>query len=153
MLALVAGFATAALPLAIGATNTADSTSDAVRDTGYAAAGAGLALAPIVSHIVLGEWERAAAYGAVPVASEIAIVTELSMRPGSVFHGTYASRTLFGVLFSFDAFGSALGMVDVMVANDRGNGRRPWGIFGTWRPSVSPVLSATYRGVSIGGAL
>jgi hypothetical protein len=153
LLALAAGFATAAIPLALGATGTADSTSDPVRNTGYEVSGAGLALAPIVSHIVLGEWSRAAAFGAVPVASEIGMVTLLSAKPGSIFHGTVGTRTLFGLIFSLDAFGSALGMVDVMVANDRASIPPVWRIFSSRNLSLAPVVTANYRGLSLGGKL
>src|SRR5438105_1225769 len=93
MVAFAAGIATALIPLALGATYTANASTDGPRDVGYAVAGAGFAMAPIVAHVALGEWKRAAAFGAAPVAAEIAIVSLVSAKPDAIFQGTTFSRT------------------------------------------------------------
>ena len=123
VLALVAGVATAFFPLALGAMHTAGQNSnaptDGPRNVGFAVAGAGFALSPLVTHVVLGEWDRAAAFSAVPMASEIAIGTLLTLQPDTVFHGTVGSRTTFALLFTADVLGAAVSLVDVMMAGER----------------------------------
>src|SRR5690242_4296177 len=62
-LAILAGAATALIPLAIGSSLAAAGTTDGAKDVGLGIAGAGIALSPIVAHGVLGEWRRAMAFG------------------------------------------------------------------------------------------
>ncbi len=155
-IALVSGVATAMLPIALGAIHTS---SEPVKDygarnVGFAVAGVGPALAPIVAHAVLGEWKRAAAFGAVPVASEIAISAFLQAYPAGVFNGTVGSRTTFGILYTADLLGAAVGLVDVMMAPERARERRASasrsrGIGLTLVPSVGPG----HAGIVLGGAL
>jgi hypothetical protein len=125
-IAVVAGFATAILPIVIGVANnaTASTTTFGPRNVGYAVAGVGPALSPIVAHLVLGEWARAAAFGAVPVAAEVGMCSLMAAEPGSVFSGTVGTRTLFGLLVSADLFGAGVGMVDVMMAKERWRARK-----------------------------
>ncbi len=153
-LAIIAGVATAFFPLVLGAVYTASAGSDGQRDVGYAVAGAGFALSPLAGHAVLGEWERAAAFGALPVASELAICGLVKAEPDAVFHGTTLSRTSFGIFYSFDIFGAAAGIVDVMLAGER---RRPDGTRGAgWRlPHImlAPSVGRAQAGLVLGGTL
>lgn len=119
VVAFVSGVATAMLPLALGALHTANATTDGSRNVGYGVAGAGIALSPIVSHVVLGEYDRAGIFGAAPVAAEIAACSIMAAKPDSVFHGTMFSRTVFALLFSIDFFGATAGLVDVLMVGDR----------------------------------
>ncbi len=82
-------------------------------------AGAGIALSPFTAHAAFGEWKRAAAFSAIPVATEIAISISLMARPGAVYHGTKITRTTFAILFPADVFIAALGLVDASFAGDR----------------------------------
>ena len=154
-LALITGAATAILPAALGAIHTAGVTSDAdgPRNVGFAVAGAGFALAPIAAHVVLGEWTRAAAFGAVPVAAEIGGCALLAARPDALFHGTVLSRTTFAVLFSADIFGSALGMVDVVMAGERARARRKRAVAWPHGLTIAPRVGAGHAGLVLGGAL
>jgi hypothetical protein len=145
VLALGAGMATVMLPLVLGVTHTADATSDASRVTGLAVAGVGCALAPFVSHAVLGEYARGAAFSAVPLAAEIGVVSLVTAMPDAVFHGTQLSRTTFGILFSFDVFGAALGLIDVALAPERG--RKHGGL------TVVPSVGRGHAGILVGGTL
>jgi hypothetical protein len=141
------------LPLILGVTHTADSVSDPARDAGFAVAGVGCALAPFVSHVVLGEYARGAAFSAVPVAAELGVVALVTARPDAIFHGTQLSRTTFGVLFSFDVFGAALGLIDAAMAPERaralagGGARRPSGV------TIVPSLGRGHAGILVGGTL
>ena len=149
VIAVIAGLATALIPLGLGSMHTAGATSDADRDSGFMVAGAGLALAPIVSHLILGEWRRAAAFGAVPVASEILLVTQLSTRPDSAFHGTSLSRSAFGALVTFDLFGAAVGIYDAMLAGERAE--RDAATLSGFR--LIPTFGPTRLGLSLSGTL
>ncbi len=152
VVAFVSGVATALVPLALGALHTANATNDGARNVGYGVAGAGIALSPIVSHVVLGEYDRAAIFGAVPVASEIAACSLMAAKPDLVFHGTMFSRTTFALLFSFDIFGATLGLVDVLMAGERAAkapraGLLPRGL------QLHPLVGRDRAGLVIGGTL
>ena len=150
-IALTAGVATALIPLALGTSHTAAAVTDPSRDAGYVVAGAGFALAPIVAHAVLGEWKRAAAFGAAPVAVELGVIALVSALPDAVFHRTQGSRTVFALLFSVDVFGAALGLVDVMLAGDRARAARAapsWGGL-----TLVPSVGRDHAGIVLGGML
>lgn len=147
-LALTAGVATALIPLALGTWHTAGASSDASRDAGYVVAGAGFALAPVVAHVALGEWKRAAAFGAAPLAAELGIIALVSAFPDAVFHRTVGSRTAFALLFSVDVFGAALGLVDVMLAGDRARAAPSLG-----GVTIVPSIGRDHGGILIGGRL
>ncbi|MFT3775225.1 MAG: hypothetical protein QM820_58500 [Minicystis sp.] len=149
-IALATGAATALIPLALGATHTASVTSYPSRNAGFLVAGAGLALSPIIAHIVVGEYARAAAFGAAPIAAEIAMITLTSVNPNAVFAGTTVTRTTFGFLFSVGVFGAALGLVDVALARDRARDRLPKPLRGL---HLSPVIGGGGAGLSLGGTL
>lgn len=148
-IALATGAATALLPLAIGAMATANAPVYAygLRNSGYVVAGAGLVLAPIVAHIVVGEWKRAAAFGAAPFAAEIAMIALVSAKPDAVFSGNMLSRASFGLLFAVDAFGAALGLVDVALAGERARSRKLGGL------TIVPRVGGGQIGIVVGGTL
>ena len=150
-LAITAGVATALIPLALGASHTAGAVSDASRDAGYVVAGAGFALAPVVAHVALGEWRRAAAFGAAPLAAELGIIALVSAFPDAVFHRTVGSRTAFALLFSVDVFAAALGLVDVMLAGDRARAARTAPALGG--VTIVPSIGRDHGGILIGGRL
>jgi hypothetical protein len=120
-IAVIAGVATAFVPMLIGGLGVASAptTLDAPRNVGFAVAGVGPALSPIVAHAVLGEWARAAAFGAPAVASEVGICALMAAEPDAVFHGTIGSRTAFAMIFTADITAAAVGIVDVMMARER----------------------------------
>jgi hypothetical protein len=154
--AVVAGLATTLLPLVIGVGFVAGqgqtAATDGQRNVGFAVSGVGPALGPIVAHVVLGEWARAAAFGAAPVAAEVGLCAYVKAMPDSVFQGTAGTRLGFGLLYSADIFGAALGIVDVMMARERWRQeRRGAGVLGGLR--VAPRVSADHVGIVVGGAL
>ncbi|APR85123.1 Hypothetical protein A7982_10472 [Minicystis rosea] len=148
--ALAAGAATALIPLGLGALRTADGATRPARNAGFLVAGAGLALSPIISHIVVGEYARAAVFGAAPVAAEIAMIALTSVNPDAVFAGTTVTRTTFGVLFSVGVFGAALGLVDVALAGGRARERAAKPRTGL---HVAPLFGGGVTGLSVGGIL
>lgn len=149
-LALATGAATALIPLAIGAAHTANAVTYPSRNVGMMVAGAGFALSPIVAHIVLGEWARAAAFGAAPVAAEIGIITLTTVEPSAIFGATKGTRTAFGFMFSVGAFSAALGLVDVALARDRVRDRLPKALRGV---TLTPTIGPGTAGLFLGGPL
>jgi hypothetical protein len=154
--AVIAGAATALVPMVLGAMHIAaqpqTAATDGPRNVGFAVSGVGPALAPIVAHAVLGEWKRAAVFGAIPVAAEIGLCAYLQAMPDAVFQGSKGSRLGFALIYSADLFGAALGMVDVMMARERARlDRRGPDILGRVRlvPSVGPGRA----GLVLGGTL
>jgi hypothetical protein len=148
--ALAAGAATALLPLAIGVAHTAEATTFASRNAGFMVAGAGFALSPIVAHVVLGEWGRAAAFGAAPLAAEIGMITLTTVEPGAIFGATKGTRTAFGFMFSVGAFSAALGLIDVALARDRARERLPKALRGL---TLTPTIGPGTAGLFLGGTL
>jgi hypothetical protein len=153
-IAVVSGVATTLLPMVLGATYTAAHQTDGARNVGVTVSGMGPVLAPIVAHAVLGEWKRAAAFAALPAACEIGIASFLTAQPDAVFHGTVGTRTLFGLLYSFDIFSGALGIVDAMMVRDRARFGAPRGTAGLLGSLVlSPSFGPGRAGLAIGGSL
>ncbi len=154
-LALVAGMATAIVPLVLGALHTASASvnTDGPRDVGYAVGGVGPVLAPIVAHAVLGEWKRAAFFGAIPLAGEVGVCALIAAQPDAVFHGTTLSRTSFAVFYSLDIFGAALGLVDVMMARERLGGGAVRSAKGAPSFVLAPSVGRGHAGLVLGGSL
>jgi len=149
-LAMMAGAASAMIPITLGSALASSGTDDGAKDVGLVVVGAGFALAPLVSHAVLGEWKRAAMFTAIPLATEIGMAALVSARADAVFHGTTLSRTTFGALLCVDVFFSALGVVDAALASNQSPKGR-W--FGSRGVVVAPTIAAGRVGLTVGGAL
>ncbi|MEO7328105.1 MAG: hypothetical protein ABI193_05980, partial [Minicystis sp.] len=142
--ALLAGVATSLIPLTFGGLLASSGAENRDRNTGILIAGAGFALAPIVSHAVLREWRRGLLFSIFPVAGEVAIASLLHAKEDAVFQGATLSRTTFALLFSVNVFGSAVSLVDVMMAGDRAKKR---GFL------FAPNISQNRVGFTFGGPL
>ncbi len=156
LLAFVTGAATALVPVAIGATIADRGKTDPAKNTGLIVAGAGVALAPFTAHAINGEWKRAAAFSAVPIATEIAISALLAARPDAVYQGDKITRTIFGVLFTTDVFIAALGIVDASFAGDRKRERALAVPAKSAAPTLrylSPTVAGGGFGLTLGGTL
>jgi hypothetical protein len=156
LVALLAGAATAIVPVAIGATIADRGKDDPAKNVGLVVAGAGLALSPFAAHATAGEWKRAAAFSAVPVASEIAICVLLAAKPDAVYHGDKGSRTTFGALFSVNVFIAALGLVDSTFAGDRKRERAASPPIKSASPALrylAPTVAGGGFGLTLGGTL
>jgi hypothetical protein len=116
-----AGALTALVPLSIGASIFAsDANVDhTVRNPGVLVAGWGLALAPIVSHLVVREWKRAAIFGSASVACAIGLTVLLEVQPNATTYGTRETRFAFGLLTSLTTISAAVGLIDTLGARDR----------------------------------
>lgn len=119
---LLAGVTTAVLPLVIGSTRAATGATFAAKNKGYEVAAVGLTLAPIMAHVAVREWKRAAIFGILPAVGTIAMTALLETKEQAAFRGTTVSRSTFVGLFTFTLFSSALGIVDVTFADKRAAG-------------------------------
>lgn len=156
LVALLTGAATALVPVAIGATIADRGKDDPAKNVGLIVAGAGLALSPFTAHATAGEWKRAAAFSAVPIASEIAICALLAAKPDAVYHGDKGSRTTFGALFSVNVFIAALGVVDATFAGDRKRERAAAPPAKSAAPALrylAPTVAGGSFGLTLGGTL
>jgi hypothetical protein len=149
-LALAAGAATTLLPLTLGVMHTANAVTYPSRNTGLLVAGAGFVLAPVVAHVIVGEYARAAAFGAIPAAAEIAMIALVSVNPDAVFAGTTGTRTTFALLFSAGAFNAAVSLIDVALAGDRARARLPAPLR---HVTVAPLGARGGAGLLLGGIL
>ncbi len=102
--ALLAGAGSAMVPFAIGAGLAAGDGSVTQKNAGLVVANAGLCLGPLVSHAIVGEWDRGALFAA---------------RPGTVFGDDAELPTLFTALFAVSVLGGALGLADTALAGER----------------------------------
>jgi hypothetical protein len=155
-IAFIAGAVTALVPVAIGATIADRGNGDAAKNVGLLVAGAGVAIAPFTAHAVTGEWKRAAAFSAVPIATELGITALLTARPDAVYHGTKITRTTFGILFTTDVFIAALGLVDATFAADRKRDRALAAPAKSAAPTLryaSPTVAGGGFGLTLGGTL
>jgi hypothetical protein len=120
LLALAVGASTVIAPVAIGGARAGRTDIGHVeRDQGWIAASVGFALAPITAHIVTGEYGRGAAFAAVPVATTIGVSALFAAYPDAIYTGNPASRIGFVVLFVTGATGSAVGVIDAVLASER----------------------------------
>jgi hypothetical protein len=142
--AMLCGVGTALIPLALGATYTATAHTDAGRNLGLQVAGVGPALAPIAGHLALGEWTRAAAFGAAPVLGEIGMVTYMHLKPQATFHGGDGDLAIFATFFLLDLLGATVGLTDVALVDERV--KQP-------RITLAPLASGGRFGIAIGGSL
>jgi hypothetical protein len=156
LVAFVTGAATALVPVAIGATIADRGQDDPAKNVGLIVAGAGLALSPFTAHATAGEWKRAIAFSAVPVAGEIAISVLLAARPDAVYHGDKITRTTFAALFSVNVFIAALGVVDASFAGDRRRERavaKPAKRAAPALRYLAPTVAGGGFGLTLGGTL
>lgn len=117
--ALVTGIAVAGASLAYGGTLLTTGRGLAVKRDGLIVMDTGLTLAPLVAHGVAGEWGRGALFGLVPAAGEIGMAVLLAAHPDAAVKGKNKSQRIYPVLLSLSVLGSALGIFDAALADER----------------------------------
>lgn len=100
---------------------------------------AGLALAPIVAHAIVGEWDRAAIFGAVPVASAAGVVAVFSLRPDTFRKADRVARVSAGTLLTLLILSSGVGVIDCFFATERAD------------VALVPSLDRGVASLSVGG--
>ena len=146
--AIFGGAATALVPMAIGGAFFSGTYDTTVRRDATLGMLTGLALAPIVSHLVVREWSRAAIFGAIPTAALVGAAVLLELSPTANLYGTRGERLSFGLLLAFSTLSSGVGLADTYAAGQRAAAKR--------RRAAIPALPLPFAtrgggGLTIGG--
>ena len=142
---MVAGLATAIVPLAVGGgiTALADVHDDRRKRTGIDVITIGVGLAPLVSHLVAREWKRAALFSAVPLAAAAVAIGLLEGSDDLLDNGAIGPRVTFGAVLAVDIMASGIGLIDSFMARDR------------WKRHalmIIPTAGPQRAGLSLGGS-
>lgn len=112
----------------------------------YTIAG-GLALAPLLSHLVAREWKRAVIFGIAPLALGAVAVGMLEAYGDLLDYGSLAPRLVFGTALALELLASGIGLVDSLYAAERKKPARALPV------SIVPVFGPNRVGLAIGGTL
>jgi hypothetical protein len=145
-----AGVATAMVPLAVGGGLLATTQDSTVKHAGIEVIAAGLALAPVVSHLIAHEWKRAAIFGVVPlVFGALAVgLLEGYRKDDLLDDGTPTPRVAFGAALAVELFASGAGLVDSLMARERARTRSQ-----TRGLRIVPTFGKNQIGLSLGGSM
>lgn len=138
--AMVASFTIGGLLLATAATNDAAMQENA----GWLTMESGFALAPIVSHAVVGEWPRGLLFAAPAAAAVGGTTTLFELEPTTIIHGSLPQQRVLWSLFVVGLLSGSAGVVDSVLAPGR---RR------TRTLAVRPNVARGQIGLQVEGAL
>jgi hypothetical protein len=141
------GVALAGLAAGGGLLATAPAGEHPLKHAGFITIAGGLALAPIVSHLVAREWKRAIIFGIAPLALGAVAIGMLEAYPDLLDFGQLAPRLVFGTMLALQLLASGVGLVDSLYAGERARAARPPPV------SVIPLLGPQHIGLAIGGTL
>jgi hypothetical protein len=117
--ALVTGIATAGASLAYGGFLLTSGHSLPAKHDGLYVMSLGLTLAPLVAHGVAGEWARGALFSVVPALGGIGMAMLLAKRPDAPIKGKQKSQKIYPVLITISVVGSAVGIFDAALVDER----------------------------------
>ncbi|HXU79939.1 MAG TPA: hypothetical protein VN914_00990 [Polyangia bacterium] len=138
-----AGCAVVMASMAVGGGISAAVEGNRARRTGIGIVSAGLALGPVVSHGIAGEWKRAAVFGGTAAAIGIFNTILVERSTAVLDHGPPSSRIPFGIALATEVLVSTAGLVDSMMAGDRRQRR----------VAVLPLVDGRSVGLALGGTL
>lgn len=140
-IAFALGAATVLAGFVVGGTLMATNQGNAAKaEAGWFAIESGFTVAPLVSHAVVDEWARGAAFAAIPAATTLATVPVFLVDGAAVEHGTLPEQRVMWGLFCGGLAGSMAGVIDSVFSPGRAL-------------RVAPVIGVGSAGVTIGGAL
>lgn len=139
-----AGLATAMGSLALGGGLAAGSDSQTAKYAGVFVIAGGLALAPLISHLMAREWKRALVFGALPAACAATVIGLLAGEDNLLDGGGAPPRIAFGAMLAVELFASGVGLIDSLMAGER-KPRRTW--------AVMPLVGRGQLGLAVGGSL
>ena len=152
------GVATALLPLAAGGALLAYRCPEDQpkcdpapwRRAGVHTLATGLALAPIFSHLIAGEYKRAAWFGIAPVVLGVVAMGLLEgSRPDDLLDsGAVTPRIIFAGALALELVASGIGLGDSLQAVERARKKKQSLAIG-----VSPVFGAHQFGLTVGGLM
>jgi hypothetical protein len=140
------GLAFALVPVAIGSGLTAGNNTQDAQNAGIYLMCAGLAVAPVISHLIAHEWKRAALFGALPTAALVGMALMLEViRPQVVMDLGYPEvRIPFASLLIVSFFSAGGGLADSLMAGDRARDHHV---------TIVPTVGNNTVGIAIGGTL
>lgn len=127
-LSMSLGLGSALVPMAVSGTLLATGGSREVRQGALYLLQAGLVLAPVLSHVAVGEERRALYFGLPPLACALGLLALVAAQPDAFDDGTTETRTSFAILLSLSVLSSAVGLIDTLGAPARAHAAR-----GRWR--------------------
>ena len=116
---LIAGTATAIVPLIVGGALMAEDQSPRLEAAGFIVMASGFALAPWVAHGLQGSWRRAAIYGGISLALSAGAVAEMEASNAFERHVGNRQRIPTKVLLPLAMGSSMLGVVMSLFDRDR----------------------------------
>jgi hypothetical protein len=105
----------------------------------------GVGTAPVASHLIAGEWSRAAAFGAVSLSAAALVVGVLERSPGVVSDTKRPAGALLVVGLAVEIFAAGAGLMDSLTAGERRGGRV--------RLRVLPGMGQRALALAVAGAL
>jgi hypothetical protein len=106
----------------------------------------GVALAPIASHAIAGEWTRAAVFGAAPAVAAIGGMLMIEHAPVLSGHGELTERRVLALCYGVDVLAAAIGLFDTLNAGERARERAR-------AIAIAPLLARDRVGIALGGLL
>jgi hypothetical protein len=149
--AVGAGVVTALVPLSIGASLFASNFDTTRRQAASLVMAYGLALSPIVSHLVVREWDRAGIFGAIPFACAIGITVLSYVQPDVTYYGTREGRWAYGLILSFATLSAGVGIADTYAARTRFYDKKRAQKLSRLPVLPAPYLTAGGAGIGVGG--
>lgn len=142
LVSVVTGAGIAFGSLAVGGLRLATHDTQASRRAGAYTILYGLAFSPIASHSIVGEWDRAALFGAVPLTTALGATWLIETSPSLLVEGGLGKRRVLTLCYSLVLLSSVVGLFDSMNAGERERARRF---------AVAPLVGAGELGVTLGG--
>jgi hypothetical protein len=136
--ALVTGIAIVGASLAYGATMLTIDDSLATKHAGLGVMHTGLALAPLMAHGVVGEWERGAWFSIPPALGGLGMAGLLAWRPDAPIKGKQKSQRIYPVIITVSVVGAAVGVFDAALCDGR-------------LPSVNLAVGADFVAAELAG--
>jgi hypothetical protein len=137
--ALVTGLATAGASLAYGGFLLTSGHGLSAQHDGLYVMSLGLTLAPFVAHGVADEWARGALFSIAPAVGGIGMAMLLAKRPDAAIRGKQKSQRIYPVLITVSTLGSAVGIFDAALADQR-------------LPDVRVAVGDGYAGAELAGS-
>ena len=138
-LALITGLALGGVAFGAGAHLVSGQDDLAVKRAGLYVAHAGLALAPLVAHGVVGEWGRGALFSILPALGAVSMVTLLAVSPMAPVKSTHGDHRFYPIPIIVSVVGGAAGVFDAALVDERS------------RPSFGASVTGNSAAVTLGG--
>lgn len=149
--AFAVGSVLSAVPFGIGTALTTSSHEQGTQNAGVYTLQSGLALAPFVSHAMVGEYRRGLYFSIAPVVGSASMMALLAINPDAVTHASLEVQRYYYFMVVASVLGGGIGVVDTLFHPSREASREPRRTQRSLR--IAPILSPGNYGLSVGGAL